>query len=153
MRHPALLVALLASLPLFAADEKKPVEPTTKPAEKTEPAVKKKKKGLDAPEIPAGIGLADGVKLQEAWLKAESDEDFKAAVAKLGGAGEKPKKSEGEKKKGGARDNKEAREAIDAARVKAMQKAEPGLNIEVIRDYVASSHQKKSDVAGKPKKK
>ena len=68
-------------------------------------------------------------------------------------ADEKPKKSEGEKKKGGARDNKEAREAIDAARVKAMQKAEPGLNIEIIRDYVASTHQKKSDVAGKPKKK
>jgi hypothetical protein len=124
-----------------------------KPVEKPEPAVKKKKKGLEAPEIPAGVSLSDGVKLQEAWLKAESDEDFKAAVAKLGGAGEKPKKSKGEKKEGGARDAKEAREAIDIARVKAMQKAEPGLKIEVIRDYVASTHQKKSDVAGKPKKK
>ena len=153
MRHPALLVALLASLPLFAADEKKPVEPTAKPAEKTEPAVKKKKKGLDAPEIPAGIGLADGVKLQEAWLKAENDEEFKAAVAKLGGAGEKPKKTKGEKKEGSGRDLREAREAIDAARVKAMQKAEPSLNVQLIRDYVESTHQKKSDVAGKPKKK
>jgi hypothetical protein len=154
MRLPALLLALLASLPLFAADEKKPTDPVAKPTEKpAEPAVKKKKKGLEAPEIPAGVSLSDGVKLQEAWLKAESDEDFKAAVAKLGGAGEKPKKSEGEKKKGGSRDAKEAREAIAAARVKAMQKAEPGLKIDVIRDYVASTHQKKSEVAGKPKKK
>lgn len=153
MRLPALFLALLASLPLFAADEKKPAEPVAKPAEKTEPAVKKKKKGLDAPEIPAGVSLADGVKLQEAWLKAENDEEFKAAVAKLGGAGEKPKKSEGEKKKGGARDAKGAREAIDTARVKAMQKAEPSLRIDVIRAYVESTHQKKSDVAGKPKKK
>ena len=153
MRLPALLLALLASLPLFAAEEKKPTEPVTKPAEKTEPAVKKKKKGIDAPEIPDGVGLADGVKLQEAWLKAENDEEFKAAVAKLGGAGEKPKKSKGEKKEGGAREAKEAREAIDAARVKAMQKAEPSLKIDVILDYVESSHQKKSDVAGKPKKK
>jgi hypothetical protein len=153
MRLPALLCFLLASLSLFAADEKKPTEPVAKPVEKPEPAVKKKKKGLEAPEIPAGVSLSDGVKLQEAWLKAESDEDFKAAVAKLGGAGEKPKKSKGEKKEGGARDAKEAREAIDIARVKAMQKAEPGLKIEVIRDYVASTHQKKSDGAGKPKKK
>ena len=154
MRFPALLCFLLASLPLFAADEKKPEVPATKPTEKpAEPAVKKKKKGLEAPEIPAGVSLVDGVKLQEAWLKAESDEEFKAAVAKLGGAGEKPKKSKGEKKEGGARDAKEAREAIDAARVKAMQKAEPGLKVDVIRDYVASSHQRKSDVAGKPKKK
>jgi hypothetical protein len=153
MRLPTLLLALLASLPLFAADEKKPTEPVAKPAEKTEPPVKKKKKGLDAPEIPAGVGLADGVKLQEAWLKAETDEEFKAAVAKLGGAGEKSKKSKGEKKEGGARENKEAREAIDAARVKAMQKADPSLNVQLIRDYVESTHQKKSDVAGKPKKK
>ena len=153
MRLPTLLLALLASLSLFAADEKKPTEPVAKPVEKPEPAVKKKKKGLDAPEIPAGVSLSDGVKLQEAWLKAESDEDFKATVAKLGGAGEKPKKSEGEKKKGGSRDAKEAREAIDIARVKAMQKAEPSLKIDLIRDYVASTHQKKSDVAGKPKKK
>ena len=154
MRLPALLLALLASLSLFAADEeKKPTEPVAKPVEKTEPAVKKKKKGLDAPEIPAGVSLVDGVKLQEAWLKAESDEDFKAAVAKLGGAGEKTKKGKGEKKEGGARENKEAREAIDVARVKAMQKAEPSLKIDVIRAYVESTHQKKSDVAGKQKKK
>ena len=153
MRLPTLLLALLASLPLFAADEKKPEVPATKPTEKpAEPAVKKKK-GLEAPEIPAGVSLVDGVKLQEAWLKAESDEEFKAAVAKLGGAGEKPKKSKGEKKEGGARDAKEAREAIDAARVKAMQKAEPSLKVDLIRDYVASTHQRKSDVAGKPKKK
>jgi len=152
MRLPALLLALLASLTLFAADAPKPETPATKPTEK--PAVPvKKKKGLEAPEIPAGVSLVDGVKLQEAWLKAESDEDFKAAVTKLGGAGEKPKKSKGEKKEGGARDAKEAREAIDAARVKAMQKAEPSLKIDLIRDYVASTHQKKSDVAGKPKKK
>jgi hypothetical protein len=154
MRLPALLCLLLASLSLLAADAPKPEAPATKPTEKpAEPAVKKKKKGLDAPEIPAGVSLVDGVKLQEAWLKAENDEEFKAAVAKLGGAGEKPKKSKGEKKEGGARDAKEAREAIDAARVKAMQKAEPSLKIDVIRDYVASTHQKKSDVAGKPKKK
>jgi hypothetical protein len=154
MRLPALLLALLASLPLFAADAPKPEAPATKQTEKpAEPAVKKKKKGLDAPDIPAGVSLVDGVKLQEAWLKADNDEEFKAAAAKLGGAGEKPKKSKGEKKEGGARDAKEAREAIDAARVEAMQKAEPSLKIEVIRDYVASTHQKKSDVAGKPKKK
>ena len=153
MRLPALLLALLASLPLFAADENKPTDPVAKPTEKPETPVKKKKKGLDAPEIPTGVSLVDGVKLQEAWLKAESDEDFKAAVAKLGGAGEKPKKSKGDKKEGGARDAKEASEAIDVARVKAMQKAEPSLKIEVIRAYVESSHQKKSDVAGKPKKK
>jgi len=104
MRLPALLCFLLASLSLFAADAPKPEVPATKPTEKpAEPAVKKKKKGLEAPEIPAGVSLSDGVKLQEAWLKAESDEDFKAAVAKLGGAGEKPKKSKGEKKEGGAR--------------------------------------------------
>jgi hypothetical protein len=152
MRLPALLLALLASLTLFAADEKKPTEPVAKPTEK--PAVPvKKKKGLEAPEIPAGVSLVDGVKLQEAWLKAETDEEFKAAVTKLGGAGEKPKKSKGEKKEGGARDAKEAREAIDAARVKAMQKAEPSLKVEVIRDYVDATHQKKSDLAGKPKKK
>jgi len=152
MRLPALLLALLASLTLFAADAPKPETPATKPTEK--PAVPvTKKKGLEAPEIPAGVSLVDGVKLQEAWLKAETDEEFKAAVAKLGGAGEKPKKSKGEKKEGGARDAKEAREAIDAARVKAMQKAEPSLKIDLIRDYVASTHQKKSDVAGKPKKK
>jgi hypothetical protein len=153
MRLPALFLALFASLSLCAVDEKKPTEPVAKPAEKTEPAMKKKKKGLDAPEIPAGVSLVDGVKLQEAWLKAETDEEFKAAVAKLGGAGEKPKKSKGEKKEGGARDAKEAREAIDIARVKAMQKAEPSLKVDVIRDYVASTHQRKSDVAGKPKKK
>ncbi len=154
MNAAALFFACLASLTLFAADAPKPETPANKPADKpAEPAVKKKKKGLDAPEIPAGISLSDGVKLQEAWIKAESDEDFKAALAKLGGAGEKPKKSEGEKKKGGARDAKEAREAIDAARVKAMQKAEPGLKIDVIREYVASTHQKRQDVAGKPKKK
>jgi hypothetical protein len=153
MRLPALLLALLTSLPLFAADEKKPAEPVAKPVEKPETPVKKKKKGLDAPEIPAGVSLVDGVKLQEAWLKAESDEDFKAAVAKLGGAGEKTKKGKGEKKEGGARDAKEAREAVDIARVKAMQKAEPSLKIDVIRAYIESSHQKKSDVAGKPKKK
>ena len=47
MRLPTLLLALLASLPLFAADEKKPTEPVAKPAEKTEPPVKKKKKGLE----------------------------------------------------------------------------------------------------------
>ena len=64
------------------------------------------------------------------------EKQLTAAVAKLGGAGEKPKKSEGEKKKGGARDAKGAREAIDAARVKAMQKAEPSLKIDVIRAYV-----------------
>ena len=74
-------------------------------------------------------------------------------MAKLGGAGEKPKKSKVEKKEVGSRDAKEAREAIDAARVKAMQKAEPALKIDLIRDYVESSHQKKSDGAGKPKKK
>jgi hypothetical protein len=154
MRHPALLLALIASLSLHAADAPKPETPVTKPTEKpAESAVKKKKKGLEAPEIPAGVSLSDGVKLQEAWLKAEHDEDFKAVVAKLGGAGDKPKKSEGEKKKGGSRDAKEAREAIDVARVKAMQRAEPGLKIDLIRDYVASTHQKKSDVAGKPKKK
>ncbi len=154
MHRLALLFACLASLSIFAADAPKPETPANKPADKpAEPAVKKKKKGLDAPEIPAGISLSDGVKLQEAWLKAESDEDFKSAVAKLGGAGEKAKKNEGEKKKGGARDAKEAREAVDAARVKAMQKADPSLNIEVIRAYIASTHRKKSDVAGKPKKK
>ena len=154
MRLPALLCLLLASLSLLAADAPKPETPATKPTEKpAEPAVKKKKKGLDAPEIPAGVSLVDGVKLQEAWLKAESDEEFKTAVVKLGSAGEKPKKSKGEKKEGGARDAKEAREAIDIARVKAMQKAEPSLKIDVIRAYVESSHQKKSDVAGKPKKK
>ncbi len=152
MQHLALLSACLASLSLLAADAPKPETPSAKPAEK--PAVPvKKKKGLEAPEIPAGISLSDGVKLQEAWIKAEHDEDFKSAVAKAGGAGEKAKKSEGEKKKGSSRDAKGAREAVDAARVKAMQKADPSLNVEVIRAYVASTHQRKSDVAGKPKKK
>ena len=147
MHRLALLSACLASLALFAADAPKTETPSAKPAEK--PAVPvKKKKGLEAPEIPAGISLSDGVKLQEAWIKAEHDEDFKSAVAKLGGTGEKEKK--GEKKKPGG---KEGREAVDAARVKAMQKADPSLNVEVIRAYVASTHQKKPDVAGKPKKK
>jgi hypothetical protein len=152
MKTSALLCTLLACLALFAADAPKPETPATKPTEK--PAVPvKKKKGLEAPEIPAGVSLSDGVKLQEAWLKADHDEEFKAVLAKLGGAGEKPKKGEGEKNKGGAREAKEAREAIDLARVKAMQKAEPSLKVDLIRDYVASTRQKKSDVAGKPKKK
>ncbi len=152
MRPFALLALVLLAPCVFAADAPKTETPSAKPAEK--PAVPvKKKKGLEAPEIPAGVSLSDGVKLQEAWLKAEHDEDFKAAVAKAGGAGEKAKKSEGEKKKGSSRDAKGAREAVDAARVKAMQKADPSLNVEVIRAYVASTHQRKSDVAGKPKKK
>jgi hypothetical protein len=75
MRLPALLLALLASLPLLAVDEKKPTEPAAKPAEKPELPVKKKKKGLDAPEIPAGVSLVDGVKLQEAWLKRRREEE------------------------------------------------------------------------------
>ncbi|MFM8549217.1 MAG: hypothetical protein ACKOBS_00850 [Verrucomicrobiota bacterium] len=151
MLYPALLLALLASLPLFAADEKKPTEPAAKPAAKTEPAIKKKK-GLDAPEIPEGVSLSDGVKLQEAWLVAEKDPAF-LDVFKKNGGGEKPKKSGGEKTKGGAREAKAGREEIDEARVKAMQKADPSLNIPLIRAYVESSHQKKPDVAGKPKKK
>ena len=151
MRYPALLLALLATLPLFAADEKKPTEPVTKPAEKTEPAVKNKK-GLDSPEIPEGVSLSDGVKLQEAWLAAEKDPAF-LAVFKKNGGGAKPKKSEGEKTKGGAREAKAGRQEIDEARVKAMQQADPSLNIQLIRAYVESSHQKKPDVAGKPKKK
>jgi len=141
MRPSALLLALLATSALFAADAPKPDAPkgdtpAAKPAEK---AVPKAKKLMGIPEIPEGVSISDGVKLQAAWLKAQE-----APAPKAGE--EKPKGEVDKKKKGGARGS------ADDALAKAMIKADPSLNPELVRTYLEASRQKSKDVMKKKAK-
>ena len=138
MRLPALLLALLAMISLFAADEPKTAEtPAAKPAAKAAP---KAKKLMGIPEIPEGVSIEDGVKLQNAWVKAQEDPSLKAAE-------DKPKgEAEGKKKK------VSPRASADEALAKAMMKADPSLKAELVRTYLEASHQKAKD-ATKGKKK
>ena len=144
MRLPALL-SVFATLALFAADEPKATEapktetPAAKPAEKAAP---KAKKTMGIPEIPEGISLEDGVKLQTAWSKAQNDEAFKAAVAKAKDGDDKPKEAEGKKGKKGAATPRGERAALDEALAKAMLKADPSLKPELVRTYLEAAHQK-----------
>lgn len=138
MRLPALLLTLFATSVLFAADEPKAADapktdtPAAKPAEKAEPKpAAKKKKGMGIPEIPEGVSISDGVKLQAAWVKAQEDSALKA--------GEEKPKGEVDKKKGGARGS------ADEALAKAMIKADPSLKPELVRTYLEASHQKSKD--------
>jgi hypothetical protein len=151
MRHPALLLALLASALLYAADEPKPTEtPATKPAEKAAP---KAKKLMGIPEIPEGISIEDGVKLQNAWSKAQGDDAYKAAIAKGKDADDKPKgEDEGKKKKGGAKEAKGERGTADEALAKAMLRADPSLKPELVRQFIEASHRKGGDRAKKKAK-
>ncbi len=141
MRPPALLLALLATSVLFAAEAPKPEapkteEPAAKPAEK---AVPKAKKLMGIPEIPEGVSISDGVKLQAAWVKAQEDSALKTGE-------EKPKGEVDKKKKGGARGS------ADDALAKAMIKADPSLKPELVRTYLEASHQKTKDgMKGKKK--
>ncbi len=142
MRFPALLLTLFATSVLFAADEPKATDtpktdtPAAKPAEK---AVPKAKKLMGIPEIPEGVSISDGVKLQAAWVKAQEDSALKASD-------EKPKGEVDKKKKGGARGS------ADDALAKAMIKADPSLNPELVRTYLEASHQKSKDgMKGKKK--
>lgn len=144
MRLPALL-SVFATLALFAADEPKTTDapkaetPAAKPAEKAAP---KAKKYMGIPEIPEGISIEDGVKLQNAWSKAQNDEAFKAAVAKAKEGDDKPKEAEGKKGKKGAATPRGERAALDEALAKAMLKADPSLKPELVRTYLEASHQK-----------
>ena len=144
MRLPALLLTLFATSALFAADAPKPDAPkgdtpAAKPAEKAEPKpAAKKKKGMGIPEIPEGVSISDGVKLQAAWVKAQEDSALKA--------GEEKPKGEVDKKKGGARGS------ADEALAKAMIKADPSLKPELVRIYLEASRQKSKDgMKGKKK--
>lgn len=153
MRLPA-LCSLFATLALIAADEPKTTEAPkgdtpAKPAEKAAP---KAKKLMGIPEIPEGVSIEDGVKLQSAWSKAQNDEAFKAAVAKAKDGDEKPKEGAGKKKKGDAPAPRGERAVIDEALAKAMLKADPSLKPELVRTFLEASHQKGSG-AGKKKQK
>jgi hypothetical protein len=136
MRLPALLLTLFATFALFAADEPKTTEAPKgdKPAEKAEPKpAAKKKKGMGIPEIPEGVSISDGVKLQAAWVKAQE-----APAAQAG---------EDDKKKKGS-----PRAAADEALAKAMIKADPSLKPELVRTYLEASRQKSKDgMKGKKK--
>lgn len=154
MRVPALL-SLFATLALFAADEPKATEtpktetPAAKPAEKAAP---KAKKYMGIPEIPEGVSIEDGVKLQNAWSKAQSDEAFKAAVAKAKEGEDKPKEAEGKKGKKGAPAPRGDRAVLDEALAKAMLRADPSLKPDLVHAYLAASHQKGSGVSRKKAK-
>jgi len=136
MRPPALLLALFATSVLFAADAPKPEAPKgDTPAEKAAPkaAPKKAKKLMGIPEIPEGVSISDGVKLQAAWVKAQE--------APAPQAGEEDKKKKGN-----------PRAAADEALAKAMIKADPSLKPELVRTYLEASHQKAKDgMKGKKK--
>ena len=143
MRLPALLLTLFATSALFAADEPKATEtpkgdtPAAKPAEKVAP--KKTKKTMGIPEIPEGVSISDGVKLQAAWVKAQE--------APAPQAGDEKAKDEVDKKKKG-----NPRAAADEALAKAMIKADPSLNPELVRTYLEASRQKSKDgMKGKKK--
>lgn len=131
MRPPALFFALLATISLSAADEPKTTDtPAAKPAVKTVP---KAKKLMGIPEIPEGVSISDGVKLQAAWVKVQEDPSLKAGEEKSKGeAGDKKKKSN-------------PRAAADEALAKAMIKADPSLKPELVRTYLEASHQKSKD--------
>ncbi len=141
MRLPALLLALLTTS-LFAADEPKTTEtpkgetPATKPAEK--PAVKTKKT-MGIPEIPEGISISDGVKLQAAWVKAKEELAAKTPANKE--EEPKPKGDDAKKKKGEAK-GKGGRAGADEALAKAMLKADPSLKPDLVRAYLEASHEK-----------
>ena len=146
MRFPALL-PLFAALSLLAADAPKPdapkpeapkAEDPAKPAAK--PAVKAKKL-MGIPEIPEGVSIEDGVKLQSAWAKAQDDDAYKAAVAKAKDGDETPKEK-GKKKTGAPREAKSERGTVDEALEKAMLRADPSLKPELVRTFLAASHQK-----------
>ncbi len=144
MRFPA-LCSLFACLALFAAEEPKTTDapkadnPAAKPAEKAAP---KAKKLMGIPEIPEGVSIEDGVKLQNAWSKAQSDETYKAAIAKAKDGDDKPKEAEGKKGKKGAATPRGERAAADEALAKAMVKADPSLKPELVRAYLEASHEK-----------
>ena len=152
MRLPALL-SLFATLALFAADEPKTSEapkadaPAAKPAEKAAP---KAKKYMGIPEIPEGVSIEDGVKLQTAWSKAQNDEAYKAAISSAKDAEEKPKDG-AKKKKGETTKPKSERAANDEALAKAMLKADPSLKPELVRTFLEASHQKANDRTKKKK--
>lgn len=155
MRLPALL-PLFACLALIAADEPKTAEapkadsPVAKPAEKAAP---KAKKYMETPEIPEGISIEDGVKLQNAWIKAQADDTYKAAVAKAKEGDAKPKDAEGKKtKKNAAATPRGERAALAEALAKAMIKADPSLKPELVRTYLESSRRKGSEVTKKKDK-
>jgi hypothetical protein len=150
MRLPTLL-ALFATLTLFAADEPKktetpsgdtPAKPVTEPA-------KKKSKYMATPAIPEGVSISDGVKLQDAWNKAQDDPAYLAAAGK-GKA--KAKGDDDKKTKAGAKEKKGSRESADEALEKAMLRAEPSLNAELIRTYLKSARQKTNDPSKGKKK-
>jgi hypothetical protein len=135
MRRPALFLVLFATSVLFAAEAPKPAdapkadapkteEPAAKPATKAAP--KKAKKLMGIPEIPEGVSIQDGVKLQAAWVKAQE--------APAPQAGEDDKKKKGN-----------PRTAADEALAKAMIKADPTLKPELVRTYLEASHQKAKD--------
>lgn len=147
MRTPALLLALLATTSLFAADEPKADAPAAKPAEKAAP---KAKKYMGIPEIPEGVSIEDGVKLQTAWSKAQNDEAYKAATSNAKDAEEKPKDG-AKKKKGETTKPKTERAANDEALAKAMIKADPSLKPELVRTFLEASHQKANDRTKKKK--
>ena len=139
MRLPALLLTLFATSVLFAADAPKTTEapkgdtPEAKPAEKAAPkAAAKKKKGMGIPEIPEGVSISDGVKLQAAWVKAQE--------APAPQAGDEKAKGDVDKKKKGS-----PRGSADEALAKAMIKADPSLNPELVRTYLEASRQKSKD--------
>ena len=142
MRPPALLLVLFATSSLFAADAPKPEAPKgDTPAEKAAPkaAPKKAKKLMGIPEIPEGVSISDGVKLQAAWVKVQEDPSLKAGE-------DKPKGEDDKKKKGNPR------AAADEALAKAMIKADPSLKPELVRTYLEASHQKAKDgMKGKKK--
>ena len=129
MRRPALFLVLFATSVLFAADAPKPEAPKgDTPAEKAAPkaAPKKAKKLMGIPEIPEGVSISDGVKLQAAWVKAQE--------APAPQAGEDDKKKKGN-----------PRADADEALAKAMIKADPTLKLELVRTYLEASHQKAKD--------
>lgn len=148
MRLPALF-CLFVSVVLFAADEPKATvtpkaeTPAAKPAEKAAP---KAKKTMGIPEIPEGISITDGVKLQEAWSKAQNDEAYKAAIAKPKDGEDKPKETEGKKGKKGQPVVPRGDRATQAeALAKAMLRADPSLKAELVQTFLEASHQKAND--------
>ncbi len=138
MRTATLLFALLLAAGLLAADEPKPDAPVAKPAENAAP---KAKKLMGIPEIPEGVSIEDGVKLQSAWAKAQNDEAYQAASSNSKDSDEKPKEG-GKKKKGEAKGPKSALSSKDEALAKAMIKADPSLKPELVRTFLEASHQK-----------
>ncbi|GBL24633.1 hypothetical protein EMGBS6_14180 [Opitutia bacterium] len=94
---------------------------------------------MGIPEIPEGVSISDGVKLQAAWVKVQEDPSLKAGE-------EKPKGEDDKKKKGNPRGT------ADEALAKAMIKADPSLKPELVRTYLEASHQKSKDgMKGKKK--